>query len=241
MTKRYLRVWAVLGLLVLLSLPTAARADTIQWEGVNWDHWYGSPGPYVDANNNLVLTNGYHYLNNGTVAWGNWFEVSFIDPGINLGGFYMEIFDGPHDMLAPRAWIGGYWNDLNVYNMGAANIGDGYAGLYVPRAPGAHTFRIENYASNLVFWIDGQRFDTLLHWDYLINQFTYETLVGPLASVQTVELWGNNVILTDFRYGTSEPSNTVPEPGSMLLFGSAAGLLGWWRRRQARKSAAPAA
>ncbi len=30
------------------------------------------------------------------------------------------------------------------------------------------------------------------------------------------------------------PPSSVPEPGSMLLFGSAAGMLGWWRRRQRR-------
>lgn len=35
-------------------------------------------------------------------------------------------------------------------------------------------------------------------------------------------------------------ANAVPEPGSMLLLGSAAGLLGWWRRRQTRREA-PAA
>ncbi|MBI4799171.1 MAG: Cys-Gln thioester bond-forming surface protein [Desulfarculus sp.] len=33
-------------------------------------------------------------------------------------------------------------------------------------------------------------------------------------------------------------ANAVPGPGSMLLFGSAAGLLGWWRRRQARRTQA---
>ena len=41
----------------------------------------------------------------------------------------------------------------------------------------------------------------------------------------------------DLLYGKNT-GGAVPEPGSLLLFGSAAACLGWWRRRQARANPA---
>lgn len=230
------KVFLAAALFGVLLAPQAAKADTMQWEGINWFHLSGSAGSYVDASNNLVLTNGYQSFTNSSLAWGNWFEVSFIDPGNNVGGFYMEIFDGPRDMEVPRAWVGAYMDNSPSYRMFFEDKGPDYdaAGQSIPRTAGAHTFRIENYAGGLRFWIDGQLVDTLLHWDRLLQQSTYETLVGPLDSVQTVELWGNNVTLTGFSSGTSEApvGGETPEPGTLLMFGSAAALFWVIRRRE---------
>ena len=230
------KVFLAAVLFCVLLAPQAAKADTIQWEGISWNHFPGTSGAYVDANNNLVLTSGYHYLNNGSLAWGNWFEVSFIDPGNNVGGtFYMEVLNGPHSSSVPRAWVGALLLNSPEYRMWFQDKDPDYdaAGQSVPRTAGAHTFRVENYAGGLRFWIDGQRIDTLLHWDRLLQQFTYETLVGPLESVQTVEFWGSNVTLTSFHSGTFEPvDGVIPEPGTLLMFGSAAALFCATRRRE---------
>lgn len=221
-------------LLSIFSAPQASKADTIQWEGITWNH-VGSAGPYVDGNNNLVVTgSGYHDFQNNTQTWGDWFQLTFFDPGQGSSNAGLEIYDGPINNNSSRAHIYTYLG-LDYYRIGMLDDEE-YSGRDIPRSAGIHTFRIVNTASHVQFWLDNQVFDTLLHLDRILQEYTYETVVGPLESVQAVVLWGSNSILMDFQSGTGLPPQTseIPEPGTLLMFGSAATLLCTLRQRRLR-------
>lgn len=223
---RKLRTLLVGAVLLSLMVPTMALADSIQWEGATWEHFRGEKGSYVDSRGSFVFTNGAQTFFNSTMDWGDWVEVSFIDPGVGQGWLTLNVYDGPKDNSVPRAWIGSYLNNTVTRMWFQDDPNNFAAGLEIPRQAGEHTLRIENTSSGIRFLVDDQVYDTLLNWDRTLSQYTYETVVGPLANIITVQLSGADVAITSLKSGTlsSGGGSGTPEPGTLLLVASVFGI-----------------
>ncbi|MFH1034139.1 MAG: PEP-CTERM sorting domain-containing protein [Pseudomonadota bacterium] len=234
--KLHFAAATLLTLCLLLGLNTAAQADSINSLSITG---------YTISNAVDVTVNGNHLGNkqgaqfSGTIdlGYGNFQDVIgyCIDllQTVGTGTFtdYSLAAVSSSANYQAAAWLLGHY---------APGLGNSYTGslsttitalqvaiwevTYDYSAAGTYSLTSGNfYASNLDSGISS------LATSYLQAMVAADTTQTGLGfSGALVSASHQDLIV-------GSPTSATPEPASMLLFGSAAGLMGWLRRRQGRK------
>jgi hypothetical protein len=236
--------------LSILTVPSMATADSFDWKGYTFTGTL-TANEYIDSFGNLVTTQG---------TFGNhvWFTAGFDMPLGETWSFETTFIDygtgSPRIMVVgERAGVGSGGQDDVSFTNGAMSFSHGnlspaytYGGRYYRETWGTnrlqtllgardsdpsgtgHTVKVTRTALGEVDYY----FDDMLFWSITrdtqfgdFNQLTNLTSIGLI-----------NGYFTDFKITGPEDANATPEPGSLLLFGSAmAGLAFWSRRRKLKR------
>jgi hypothetical protein len=226
--------------LCLLALPSAALASTIEF------------GASDDGQGQPV---GVHLHSQGRVNF-DWVPVNGPDSLTSefWGANDIKIFEaiGQSYVQAGQTYTvsNNYGVSMWFDSSSLPNIlsGDQSAGGYT-----AWDFFATMRLTSISFSADGNTMSIGGHLSNMLNNLTSSAVLSDLAASDspsfilnvTANTRTSNMITAlnssalsswadlDGTMGMSV--STVPEPGSMLLFGSAAGLMGWLRRRRQRR------
>ncbi|MFH1034141.1 MAG: Cys-Gln thioester bond-forming surface protein [Pseudomonadota bacterium] len=238
---------ALLSLALLLGLSPAARAEHINTLVVNSiDYGYNASIKLYGNSRTVSIGEFDVTLNNfnDVVAYCVDLNQSF-SPGVSYTTYDMYPIDQSLSTLQAGWLLGHYSPGLGYANAGystAASITALQLAIWEVTYDYASTYDTSGY------------YTALNTGNFIVSNLANESsaiktlALSYLASIPT-QLAQLNLTGLDYS-GVARSNyqqdfvvgnvNAVPEPGSMLLFGSAAGLLGWLRRRRGQASQAPA-
>jgi len=221
---------AILTVFITLGLGTAAQADTINSLTITG---------YTITNAVDVTVNGNHL--------GNEYGAEF-RAHLDLGNNNFQDVIGYCVDLFQSIGIGTY----SGYNLSPVSSSDStqaaawlmghYApGLGNPYSPNSLTTTIT--ALQVAIWEVTYDYSSTGSYNLGSGNFyasNLDSAIGNLANSYLTALGSANVNLTGLNFSGVARSESnqdlivgnTPEPGSMILFGSAAGLMGWLRRRR---------
>ncbi len=230
MRKLTLHAVTILGICLLVGLSSPARADdinTISLASVTWGNQVDVTlnGSHLGLENTAemnLLLNGFQDVIGYCVA---------INQNVTVGGTYGGSFlvdptsGGPSTLGA--AWLVDHY---------APGLGNPYSPNYLASTITALQVAIwevtYDYSTSGTYSLNSGAF-SVANLDSGISNLANSYLKAMVAADFTQSGLNSSGVLVA---GTVEPPS-VPEPGSMLLFGSAAGLLGWLRRRKGQAAA----
>lgn len=222
--------------LCLLALPTEGLASSIEFGVIDSGHGQ-PPGPHVKSQGVIDFQWSPVIADSGTpgdpINSESWFANS-----INVFNAIGRIFGAPGYQIQ----AGDSFTGLN-YNVS----------MWLDQAQST-----KSYDFNATMVITSIRFpDTYTmiiggQLTKMLNQLTTSVVLSDLAAANTVDftlnITGNSRTPTGGLISALNSTNqsswanisgnvvtaasSIPEPGSILLFGSAAGLLGWWLWRK---------
>ncbi len=237
---------AFLALVLLLGFGPAAQASNINSITVNsYTATTGLNITLKDAYNHVLLSGG---------ETGAEFRVH-IDLGNNnfqdVIGYCTDVFQ--------NVGTGTYSNNYNLYNASTSPTWSSsqqaaawLLGNYDPSLGNPYSYSMQTTINALQAAIWEVTYDYSATGSYSLGggRLTFNNLDGTVAALANSYLTalgsaqtGGTVALNGMGFSGALVSGynqdlivgnvgSVPEPGSMLLFGSAAGLLGWLRRRK---------
>ena len=233
---------AALAVLTLLAMPLSAGADTIKvmdldgswvkykYNGSWHDHTAGEFSTQLNSGGDVWDSAGYCVdLDQGIGNYNSPWNVDLLAVSQDLGwmdaAWLMDTFAVGvvgDNYLPPGTWDPTYYNKDRaraalqltiwevVFDISEHNL---YSG----------SFRISSYSNDY-----GIKALADAYLKALVNQG------GNLTTTSTYAVAYSEVKQDLLVQVSNNGVSSTPEPGSMLLFGSAAGVMGWWRRRKAK-------